>query len=81
MTAFLPDRVALLISVQSSRLLNVFNFFRVKHPNINTQNATSSMTSEDVEDTQSVDEGGVGGPGAPTPLSALEVSPDIVSIA
>jgi hypothetical protein len=35
------------------------------------------MTTEEVEESQSVvEDGGVGGPGAPTPLSALEVSPN-----
>jgi hypothetical protein len=37
------------------------------------------MTTEEIDESQSGSEdGGVGGPGAPTPLSALEVSQDIV---
>jgi len=36
------------------------------------------MTTEEIEESQSgIEDSGVGGPGAPTPLSALEVSPDI----
>ena len=38
---------------------------------------TLAMTTEEIEESQSVvEDGGVGGPGAPTPLSALEVSPN-----
>jgi hypothetical protein len=38
---------------------------------------TLDMTTEEIEESQSVvEDGGVGGPGAPTPLSALEVSPN-----
>lgn len=42
-----------------------------------TISRTLDMTTEEIEESQSVvEDGGVGGPGAPTPLSALEVSPN-----